>query len=171
MISAAFYLLGSYLIGSIPTGPILATLYADVDVTTQGSGNIGATNVHRILGRRFGIATLVGDILKGLIPVLGATAVSDWTGFPSLVALATFIGHCWPAYLEFRGGKGVATAGGALLGMAPFVTLLTAAVWMIVLLAFKRPSVSALAATVTLPALIASIRPDLIDIPAIPASG
>jgi len=162
MISAGVFLILTYMLASVPTGPILATLYADVDVTLKGSGNIGATNVHRILGRRFGAATLVGDILKGLIPVLLAGLVSDRPWFPGLVGLIAFIGHCWPAYLEFRGGKGVATAAGILLGLAPFVALLTAGVWMLTFLVLRRSSVAALIATAALPLFTGWLRPDLL---------
>ncbi len=162
MISAGVFLVLTYMVASVPTGPILATLYADVDVTQKGSGNIGATNVHRILGRRFGAATLVGDVVKGLIPVLLAGLVSDQPWFPGVVGLVAFIGHCWPAYLEFKGGKGVATAAGILFGLAPFVALLTTGVWMLAFLVLRRSSVAALSATVALPLLTAWLRPDLL---------
>ena len=162
MIAAGVFVLLTYMVASIPTGPILATLYADVDVTQQGSGNIGATNVYRALGPRFGVATLTGDILKGLLPVLLSGLVSDHIWFPSLVGLVAFIGHCWPAYLEFRGGKGVATVAGVLLGLAPFVALLTAGVWMLIFLTIRRSSVAALMATLSLPLFTVWLRADLI---------
>ena len=162
MITAGVFIVLTYMVASVPTGPILATLYADVDVTQQGSGNIGATNVYRALGPRFGIATLLGDISKGLLPVLLGGLVSDWPWFPALVGLVAFIGHCWPAYLEFRGGKGVATAAGVLLGLAPFVALLTAGVWMLAFLALRRSSVAALLATFSLPLFTLWLRSDLI---------
>lgn len=162
MITGFVFLLFTYLVASVPTGPILATLYADVDVTQQGSGNIGATNVNRVLGKRFGIATLVGDILKGFVPVLIAPYAFEWSAFPGIVALTAFIGHCWPAYLEFRGGKGVATASGVLLGLAPLIALLVAASWMVVFLASKRSSVAAIVATMLLPLLTLWIEPDIV---------
>ena len=162
MITGFVFLLFTYLVASVPTGPILATLYADVDVTQQGSGNIGATNVNRVLGKRFGIATLVGDILKGFIPVLIAPYAFEWFAFPGIVALTAFIGHCWPAYLELRGGKGVATASGVLLGLTPLIALLVAASWMVVFLASKRSSVAAIVATMLLPLLTLWIEPDIV---------
>ena len=161
MITGFVFLLFTYLVASVPTGPILATLYADVDVTQQGSGNIGATNVNRVLGKRFGIATLVGDVLKGLIPVIIAPHAFEWFAFPGIVALTAFIGHCWPAYLEFRGGKGVATASGVLLGLSPLIALLVAACWMVIFLASKRSSVAAIVATMLLPLLTLWIEPDI----------
>lgn len=162
MIAAGVFLILTYMVASVPTGPILATLYADVDVTQQGSGNIGATNVYRALGPKFGAATLTGDILKGLLPVALAYLVSDLPWFPAVVGLVAFSAHCWPAYLEFKGGKGVATAAGVLLGLAPFVALLTTGVWMLGFLGLRRSSVAALIATLALPLFTLWLRPDLI---------
>ena len=162
MIEAGVFVLFTYLFAAVPTGPILATLYADVDITAAGSGNTGATNVHRILGPRFGLATLVGDLAKGCIPVLLAPAVTEWVHFPSVVAITTFAGHCWPLYLEFKGGKGVATVAGALLGLAPFIALLTAGTWMLAFLLARRSSLAALAAAVVLPLCALWLRPDLV---------
>ena len=162
MIESGLFVLFTYLFGAVPTGPILATLYADVDITAEGSGNIGATNVHRVLGPRFGLATLLGDLTKGCVPVLLAPYVSDWSGFPGVVALAAFAGHCWPAYLEFKGGKGVATAAGALIALAPFVALLTSGGWMVTFLVSRRSSLSALVAAILLPLFCLWLRPDLL---------
>jgi len=162
MIESGLFVLFTYMFGAVPTGPILATLYADVDITAEGSGNIGATNVHRVLGPRFGIATLVGDLAKGFLPVVLAPYVSDWAGYPGVVALAAFAGHCWPAYLEFKGGKGVATAAGGMFALAPFVALLTAGTWMLAFLASRRASLAALMAAVLLPIFCLWLRPDLL---------
>ena len=162
MIESGLFVLFTYMFGAVPTGPILATLYADVDITAEGSGNIGATNVHRVLGPRFGVATLFGDLAKGCIPVLLAPYVSDWPGFPSVVALAAFAGHCWPAYLEFKGGKGVATAAGGLMALAPFVALLAAGGWMMTFLISRRSSLAALVAAILLPVLCLWLRSDLV---------
>ena len=162
MIEAGVFALFTYLVAAVPTGPILATLYADVDITAAGSGNTGATNVHRLLGPRFGLATLLGDLAKGCLPVLLASAVSDWEHFPSVIAVTAFVGHCWPPYLEFKGGKGVATVAGALIGLAPFVALLTAAAWMVAFLLGRRSSLAALIAAVVLPLCTLWLRPDLV---------
>ncbi len=167
MIAAGVFLILTYMVASIPTGPILATLYADVDVTQKGSGNIGATNVYRTLGSRFGAATLMGDLLKGMVPVLLATLVSDRPWFPSAVGLVAFAAHCWPAYLEFRGGKGVATAAGVLFGLAPFVALLTTGVWMLAFLAIRKSSAAALVATVSLWLFAFWLRDDLLWVTAL----
>jgi len=162
MIESGLFILFTYMFGAVPTGPILATLYADVDITAEGSGNIGATNVHRVLGPRFGIATLIGDLAKGFLPVVLAPYVSDWSGYPGVVALAAFAGHCWPAYLEFKGGKGVATAAGGMFALAPFVALLTAGTWMMTFLVSRRSSLAALVAAVLLPVFCLWLRSDLV---------
>jgi len=156
------YLLLTYMLASIPTGPILATLYADTDVTAHGSGNIGATNVNRVLGRRFAIPTLVGDLLKGLIPVAAAPWVLDNAWFPGIVGLLAFSGHCWSAYLGFRGGKGVATAAGVMLGLAPLCTVLVATAWGAAVLFTKRASLGALVGVVALPSIVGGLQPDLL---------
>jgi glycerol-3-phosphate acyltransferase PlsY len=156
---ATFYLLLTYLVGSFPTGHVLATLYADVDVTSHGSGNIGATNVTRLLGKGMGVLTLVGDMAKGAVPVLLASFVSDSSLFPGLVALAAFSGHCWSAYMEFRGGKGVATAGGVMLALAPFATVLVAIVWIGVLITWKKASLASLVSVAVLPVLLLLFNP------------
>jgi glycerol-3-phosphate acyltransferase PlsY len=159
LLGPSIYLLLTYLVASIPTGPVLATLYAATDITQHGSGNIGATNVNRLLGRRFAVATLLGDFTKGLIPVLLAPLVVDASWYTGIVALVAFCGHCWSAYLSFRGGKGVATAAGAMAALAPLPTLLTAAAWMSVVLVTKRASVAALVGALALPGFVAVIDP------------
>lgn len=153
--SAFFYLVLTYLLASIPTGLVLTTLFSQVDITSQGSGNIGATNVYRLAGHRLGALTLAGDLLKGLLPVLLAPLLVDATWFAGVVALAAFAGHCWSAYVSFRGGKGVATAAGALLVLAPVPILLAAACWLGVVLAFKKSSLGALVAAALLQVLVA----------------
>ncbi|MCB9791277.1 MAG: glycerol-3-phosphate 1-O-acyltransferase PlsY [Alphaproteobacteria bacterium] len=144
MLLQAFTLLLAYLIGSAPVGLILATLYADLDVREQGSGNIGATNVLRTTGRTLGAVTLVIDLLKGLLPALLAGLMFE---APEWVAVAGFLavmGHCFSIYLEFNGGKGVATGAGAMLAVAPTVLLATAAVWGLVFALGRRSSLAAL---------------------------
>src|SRR4051812_3810986 len=100
----------AYCLGGVPFGLLLGRIFADVDVREMGSGNIGATNVNRVLGRKLGAATLLCDVLKGVFCVLlgrfllyNDTVDAAWIGF------AAFMGHCFPIYLKFQGGKGVAT--------------------------------------------------------------
>ena len=128
------FVLISYLIGSIPFGLILSRV-TGVDIRKQGSGNIGATNVTRLLGKKLGILTLVGDVLKAVVPMLAAhwyfvnagTEVSsnDLDRILSLCGGAAFLGHIFPIYLKFKGGKGVATALGVFLVLEPVAVLIS----------------------------------------------
>ena len=141
-----------YLLGSIPTGVLLARwLRPDLDLQQVGSGNIGATNVSRALGARWGVVTMLGDCFKGLVPVLLAVW---WSGAPKVVALtafATFLGHIYPIYLRMRGGKGVATALGVWLGIFPAVAGLVLCIWVGVALTARSSAVGSLAAAIALP--------------------
>src|ERR1039457_3568486 len=98
----------AYLLGSIPTGLLLARSFG-VDIRTAGSGNIGATNVYRTLGKKVGILTLIGDCIKGLVPVLAAKYLGMSSEWIALVGLSAFLGHVYTVFLGFKGGKGVAT--------------------------------------------------------------
>src|SRR5258706_115440 len=113
-------LLGAYVCGSIPSGLWLARV-AGIDVRASGSGNIGATNVSRTAGLRLGLLTLVLDMLKGAVPVLVARSISPDGWLPALTALAAFYGHIFSMFVRFHGGKGVATAAGVFLVLAPKV--------------------------------------------------
>ena len=143
----------SYLAGSIPFGLLLGRFFAGVDVREAGSGNIGATNVARTAGRRLGVLTLVLDAAKGALAV-GVTAwalgVPNDAGWPAAAGLAAFLGHVFPVWLRFRGGKGVATALGAFLALTPWLTLGAALVFGVTFAASKVVSVSSLAATAAL---------------------
>lgn len=128
MLTLAF-IVGAYLLGAIPFG-LLIGLSRGVDVRTQGSHNIGATNVGRVLGRKWGFFCLGLDILKGLVPTLGASlwlitepADPKQQLILLLVAVAAVLGHVLPIYLRFRGGKGVATTIGVALGIWPYYTV------------------------------------------------
>ena len=116
--------LGGYLLGAIPFGLLVAKWLGGVDPRQGGSGNIGATNVSRQAGKTAGVLTLILDIGKGLAPTVVA---GQWLSpaWAAAVGAAAFVGHCWPVYLRFKGGKGVATFLGALLGMAPWAALLS----------------------------------------------
>jgi glycerol-3-phosphate acyltransferase PlsY len=128
------FIIISYLIGSIPSGLILSRA-TGVDIRTTGSGNIGATNVTRLLGKKLGILTLVGDVLKAVIPMVGIHWYFIQSGMPfsaneidiavSLCGGAAFLGHLFPVYLKFKGGKGVATALGVFLILEPLAVLIS----------------------------------------------
>ena len=126
----------SYLIGAIPTGVILSRIFGQGDLQRQGSKNIGATNVSRVMGKKWGILTLLGDVLKGMIAVwIGQWGLSSFpgsAGYPlAVVAFGAFLGHCFPVYLSFKGGKGVATALGIFLIISPPVVLLAIPIFII----------------------------------------
>ncbi len=123
-------MLATYLITAIPTGIVLAKVMGYEDVRQKGSGNIGATNVYRVAGKLPGILTLLGDIAKGALPLLAITLwLNPTPGQLGLLALIAIVGHCYPVYLDFRGGKGVATALGIFLVLSPLAVLFAATVF------------------------------------------
>ncbi len=141
----------SYLIGSLSSAIILCKLAGLPDPRTEGSGNPGATNVMRIGGKKLAALTLVGDLLKGLIPVVAAWLLNQSPLTVSLIAIAAFLGHLFPLFFGFKGGKGVATALGAILGLNYLVALCALAVWIIIFVITKISSLSALIAAVSAP--------------------
>ena len=145
----------AYLIGAIPTGVILTRLTGMEDIRNVGSGNIGATNVYRIAGWKLGIATLIGDCLKGMLPLLIAQRGFNLTGSDLAgIALAALIGHCYPIYLGFKGGKGVATALGIFLVLSLQAVLCALIVFVITLWRWRYISLASISAAVVLPLLI-----------------
>jgi glycerol-3-phosphate acyltransferase PlsY len=139
-----------YLFGSIPFGLVLTRLAGTQDIRQIGSGNIGATNVLRTGRKGLAAATLLGDALKGTAAVLIVFRL--WGHDAALVAgLGAFLGHLFPVWLRFRGGKGVATYIGILLGLAPLAALVFAATWLIVAVAFRYSSLAALTALAVTP--------------------
>src|SRR4030095_3891855 len=143
-------LLFAYLLGSVPTGYILGSL-AGVDVRKAGSGNVGATNVARVVGKGHGIFTLVADIAKGFVPVIVALHLSFIPVATVFVGIAAFLGHLYPVFLWFQGGKGVATALGGFLGLAPLATFVLLASFVLVLLATRVISLSSMVAAASAP--------------------
>ena len=144
----------AYLLGSIPFGVVIARGAADVDLRRVGSGNIGATNVLRAVGKGAAALTLVGDIGKGAL----AVGLARWAGAGGAVvaaaALAAVLGHLFPVWAGFRGGKGVATTLGVVLGAMPSVGGLLLVVWLAVAAVTRYSSLAALAATAALPLLV-----------------
>jgi acyl phosphate:glycerol-3-phosphate acyltransferase len=139
----------SYLCGSIPFGLIVARLASGKDVRTVGSGNIGATNVARAAGKPAAFATLALDAAKGFVPVLLAARSPE--GPPLLAAgcaVAAVLGHCFPVWLRFRGGKGVATGLGVSLALAPWAALAGAATWVLLFKLFRVSSIGSLAGVI-----------------------
>ncbi len=143
-----------YLLGSLSSAIIICRLLGLPDPRGQGSGNPGATNVLRIGGKKAAAATLIGDMLKGLIPVLIAKLLGASLAIQALVAIAAFLGHLYPLFFGFKGGKGVATALGVLLGIHWPVGLLTIATWLVIAKVFKFSSLAALLAILVTPLYI-----------------
>ncbi len=144
------WIAAAYLIGSIPFG-FLAGKVRGIDIREHGSGNIGATNVLRTLGKPVGITVLVFDIAKGVVPVLLAKHFSDNSIIPILAAVATILGHNYTCFLGFRGGKGIATSAGALAPLIPIPLLIAVLVWVIAFFASRYVSVASIAAALSLP--------------------
>ena len=136
--------------GSIPTGLLVGRAFG-VDVRKVGSGNIGMANVLRAAGKWAAALTMLGDMLKGLFPVVIARTFTDSEWVLASVALAAVVGHCWSIFLRFRGGKGVATGAGTSIGLAPLVGLSLFVFWWIVVLLSRYTSLGAIAVMVVSP--------------------
>lgn len=143
-----------YLLGSLSSAIIVCRLLGLPDPRGEGSGNPGATNVLRIGGKKAAAIALIGDMLKGLIPVLIAKLLGADLTIQAAVAVAAFLGHLYPLFFGFRGGKGVATAIGVLLGLHWPVGLLTIATWLVIAKVFKISSLAALLAILVTPLYI-----------------
>lgn len=142
-----------YLLGSIPFGMILTRLAGTQDLRSIGSGSIGTTNVLRTGRKDLAAATLIGDLLKGTVAVL-ITGLAWGPGAAMLAAFGAFIGHLFPVWLKFRGGKGVATYIGVLLGLFWPAALVFCAIWLIIAVATRYSSLSALIASVAAPLVL-----------------
>jgi acyl phosphate:glycerol-3-phosphate acyltransferase len=143
-------LLGGYVLGSVPTGLLVGRIYG-VDVRRVGSGNIGMANVLRAAGKPAAALTLLGDMLKGFLPVVAARLLLENEWVIAAVALAAVAGHCWPIFLQFKGGKGVATGAGTSIGLAPVVGLVLFAFWWAVVLVSRYTSLGAILVMVVSP--------------------
>lgn len=161
MLSLAVIILGSYLLGSIPAG-YLAGRIAGIDIRKTGSGNVGATNVTRTLGKRYGYPVFAVDFLKGLAAVsmsilIAKRAQSDWssTELCGIVGgVSSVIGHAFPVWLQFKGGKGVATSAGVIFRLMPVAALIGSVIWLITFGLTRYVSVASITATIALPFVI-----------------
>ena len=145
-----YILILCYNLGSIPTAFILAKKLKGVDIRTVGSGNVGASNAGRVLGKFGFITVLIIDTLKGFIPAFLLLRWYGETDYALIGGIAVILGHTFTIFLDFKGGKGVATGLGVFLALAPLSTLIAAIVFGILLLAFRMISVSSMGAAVTL---------------------
>lgn len=157
--------IGSYLLGSVPAG-FLVGKARGVDLREHGSKNIGATNAGRVLGRRFAILVFCFDCMKGFVPVfVGERLAPDLSLAPAtaglLAGLAAIAGHVFPVYLKFRGGKGVATAAGAFIGLDPLAAAAALMTWVVVLLISRMVALASVLAAWAFPAAVLATQEEL----------
>jgi acyl phosphate:glycerol-3-phosphate acyltransferase len=152
--------LGSYLIGSIPSGYIAGRI-AGIDIRKSGSGNIGATNVVRTLGKAYGYPVFFADVGKGLLAVLCAKVVPDWIGstvavdvLPITAAVCCVLGNAFPIWLGFRGGKGVAVSAGVIFGLMPWAALIVILTWLATFYLTRYVSLASIVAVLVLPVAV-----------------
>ncbi len=155
-----FIALFGYLLGSVPTGLILTKFFSKVDPRKIGSKNIGATNIFRTAGKSLGILTLVGDLLKGAIPVIIAIQWGESNLWIAISGLSPFLGHIFPIFLGFKGGKGVATALGVYLVISPIAVLIEFLAFAGIVWKWRFISLGSIACAITIPVLIAFFRSD-----------
>jgi glycerol-3-phosphate acyltransferase PlsY len=160
MPAGIFIALFGYLLGSVPTGLLLAKFFSKVDPRKMGSKNIGATNVFRTAGKTLGILTLVGDVLKGMIPIGIAIQLNVSDLWLAGVGLSTFLGHVFPIFLGFRGGKGVATALGVYLVVSPIAVFIEFLLFAGLVWKWRYISLGSISCATTIPILIAFFRSD-----------
>jgi acyl phosphate:glycerol-3-phosphate acyltransferase len=152
MAAATLWLLASYLLGAIPTSHLVSRIFAKIDLRDHGSGNLGATNLYRVLGWKYAIPVALFDIAKGAIPVLlFAPQVSDSELFALACGIAAILGHVFSVFVRFKGGKGVATAAGVMLALTPLALAAAATVWALVVLLTGYVSLGSIAAAAVLP--------------------
>ncbi|HXY53788.1 MAG TPA: glycerol-3-phosphate 1-O-acyltransferase PlsY [Nitrospirota bacterium] len=141
----------SYLIGAVPFGLLFGKMFSNIDVRSVGSGNIGATNVLRAAGKKAAVLTLLADCLKGALPVLAVKFLFQDDTATGLSGAAAVLGHNYPIYLAFKGGKGVATSFGVVLAVTPLIGLTCLITWLIVALIWRYSSLAALIAFALFP--------------------
>jgi glycerol-3-phosphate acyltransferase PlsY len=155
MPAAALWLFASYLLGAIPTSHLVSRAFAKIDLRQHGSGNLGATNLYRVLGWKYAVPVALFDIAKGAIPVLVfAPQASRAELFALACGVAAIVGHVFSVFVGFKGGKGVATAAGVMLGITPLALAASAVVWGLVLRITGYVSLGSIAAAAVLPVAV-----------------
>jgi len=152
----AVLLIGAYLLGSIPFGVLISKKVARLDITKAGSGNIGATNVAREVGLKWGVITLLADVLKGFIPVVLAhyllgSSIEMNEALKGMIGLTALLGHQFPVYSRFRGGKGVATCLGVFLAISPISCLFSGVMFFILVALWRYISLGSILGALTMP--------------------
>ena len=152
---SVLFLLGAFLLGSIPFGRLIGQWVAGIDITRRGSGNIGATNVARVIGLKWGILTLILDGLKGFLPLfLFALVFPQSEVILALTGLSALLGHQYSVYLRFRGGKGFATALGVYLALSPAACLVSLLVFLITVYGWRYISVGSMVSSCVMPLIL-----------------
>jgi glycerol-3-phosphate acyltransferase PlsY len=149
---AGFALLG-YAFGCIPCSYLASRILGHIDIRDYGSGNTGATNVYRVLGKKAGIIAFIGDFLKGLLPALIGNAIAGQEA-GAVAALFAVIGHCYPATLKFKGGKGVATSAGMIFGTAPLIGVILIILQFSILFVTRYMSLASIISAALFPVLV-----------------
>lgn len=161
----------AYLMGSLPTALLVVRAVTGGDVRSTGSGNVGGTNALRAAGWRVGAAVTLVDIAKGAIPVWLMRWYNPSSGWVAAAMVAVVIGHCFPVWLKFKGGKGVATGIGAFLVIAPLSTLAAFGLWLVILLVFRRVSLASMVASASFPLILKLVdAPDAVTLSAVSAA-
>ncbi len=173
---AILWLAASYLLGAFPTSFIVTRTFAKIDLRQHGSGNLGATNLYRVLGWKYAVPVALVDIAKGVVPVLVfAPQVSGSQLYALGCGVAAIVGHVFSVFVRFKGGKGVATAAGVMLALTPVALAGAAAVWGLVLLLTGYVSLGSIAAAVVLPFAVYLVEhprsPELLWVAALIALG
>jgi len=176
MAAASLWLLASYFLGAIPTSHLVSRTFAKIDLRQHGSGNLGATNLYRVLGWKYAIPVALFDIAKGAIPVLVfAPQVSDSEVFALACGIAAILGHVFSVFVGFKGGKGVATAAGVMLALTPLALAVAATVWALVVRFTGYVSLGSIAAAAVLPVAVYLLErprtPELLWVDTLVAAG
>jgi glycerol-3-phosphate acyltransferase PlsY len=159
-VAAFLGVLASYFVGAIPTSFLAGRIFRGIDLREHGSRNLGATNVYRTLGWRFAVPVGLFDVAKGAVPVLVvAPQISDSQLFALVCGMAAILGHVFSVFVRFRGGKGVATAAGVMLGLTPAALGIAALVWLVVVALSGYVSLASIAAAGVFPVAVYLIEP------------
>jgi len=158
------WILFGYIVGATPFGFLAGKFFRGIDIRKEGSGNIGATNVMRVLGKKIGYTVFALDVLKGFVPVMLAkifandvpvNGVQVESLVPCLTTVATILGHHFPSWLKFKGGKGIATSAGSMLPLIPIIIVTAFIIWMVTVSLTKYVSLASIFAAITLPTGVA----------------
>lgn len=153
-------LVGSYLVGAIPTSYLVGKLLRGIDLREHGSKNLGATNVYRVLGAKVAVPVGLFDVFKGAAPVLWLAPFGpEWGSFPLICGIAAILGHVFSVFVRFKGGKGVATAGGVVIALAPLAILICLGIWAALVFSTGYVSLGSSVAALAYPGLVFWLTP------------